>query len=96
MSAGIYIHIPFCIKKCSYCDFYSVSYDEPLKDLYLKALLKEIDRASFAGEIKTVYIGGGTPSLLSPSEVEVIVNKLSRKFRLSHEAEITVDRKAHV
>ncbi|MEC4685704.1 MAG: radical SAM family heme chaperone HemW [Nitrospirota bacterium] len=91
MSAAIYIHIPFCIKKCNYCDFYSIPFNEPIKDRYLKALMKEIEMTPFAGKVETIYIGGGTPSLLSPSEVEAIINKLEQKFHISHGAEITLE-----
>ncbi len=91
MSAAIYIHIPFCIKKCNYCDFSSIVFNEPVKDRYLKALMREIEMASFAGKVETVYIGGGTPSLLTPSEVEKIINKLEQKFHLLHGAEVTLE-----
>ena len=61
---GLYVHIPFCTKKCFYCDFVSVPYDEGLADNYLKAL--EIEAQKYKGAtIDTVYIGGGTPSTLS-------------------------------
>jgi oxygen-independent coproporphyrinogen-3 oxidase len=91
MSAAIYIHIPFCIKKCNYCDFSSIAFNEPVKDRYLKALMREIEMASFAGKVETIYIGGGTPSLLAPSEVEEIINKLEQKFHLLHGAEVTLE-----
>ncbi len=91
MSAAIYIHIPFCIKKCNYCDFTSIPFNEPIKDRYLKALMKEIETTPFAGKIETVYIGGGTPSLLEPSEIETIINKLEQKFHLVPKVEITLE-----
>ena len=91
MSAAIYIHIPFCIKKCNYCDFSSIAFNEPVKDCYMKALMKEIEMASFTGKIETVYIGGGTPSLLQPSEIEAIINKLEQKFHLVPGVEITLE-----
>ncbi len=91
MSTAIYIHIPFCIRKCNYCDFYSVAFSPALKKRYLRALLKEIDRAPAAGEIDTVYIGGGTPSLLDPTEVETIMSRIARRFHLSRDAEVSLE-----
>ncbi|VAX34431.1 Hypothetical radical SAM family enzyme in heat shock gene cluster, similarity with CPO of BS HemN-type [hydrothermal vent metagenome] len=91
MSAAIYIHIPFCIKKCNYCDFSSIVFNEPVKDCYMKALMKEIEMSSFTGKIETVYIGGGTPSLLEPSEIEAIIYKLEQKFHLVPGVEITLE-----
>jgi len=91
MSAAIYIHIPFCMRKCNYCDFYSVAFSPHLKDRYMKALMKEIETAYFAGEIATVYIGGGTPSLLAPSEVEAVMDRIARNFHLIHDAEVTLE-----
>lgn len=76
--AGIYIHIPFCHAKCSYCDFYS----GPLKvntDQYVDALLREWDarKTELNGEtVNTIYIGGGTPSLLSMSQLDRIIDRL--------------------
>ena len=63
--ASLYIHIPFCVKKCAYCDFFSVPYDESSALAYTDALCKELYlKSDSAAELKTVYIGGGTPSLL--------------------------------
>jgi oxygen-independent coproporphyrinogen-3 oxidase len=60
---GLYIHIPFCKRKCFYCDFISFNYDEHKADDYIKALFKE-SRKYKKEKISTVYIGGGTPSML--------------------------------
>ncbi|RMG70285.1 MAG: radical SAM protein, partial [Nitrospirae bacterium] len=68
--SGIYIHFPFCIRKCHYCDFYSIPLQDDLKKQFLESLKKEISLYSdYKDEIETIYIGGGTPSLLSASEV---------------------------
>ncbi|MCK9305590.1 MAG: radical SAM family heme chaperone HemW, partial [Bacteroidales bacterium] len=80
---GIYIHIPFCSRFCNYCDFYSRIYRENLADQYTEALIREAElRSSFfeGAEIDTIYIGGGTPSLLSAGQLEKIVNGLKKNF----------------
>lgn len=91
---GIYIHIPFCERKCSYCDFYSIENQEHKKD-YLTALSEEIQIvADMIGNdscTDTVYFGGGTPSLLSPLEVEAILDRLTVKFKIDKDAEITLE-----
>jgi len=93
--SGIYIHIPFCEKKCFYCDFYSV---EKLsdKDKFVDYLIKEIDL--FTGRYKmlteefdSVFLGGGTPSLLSPEQMKKIIDKLRCTFSIIHDAEWTVE-----
>jgi oxygen-independent coproporphyrinogen-3 oxidase len=87
---GLYIHIPFCVSKCRYCDFYSVIAAPELMDRYVDALLAEAD--SYSGEsFATLYIGGGTPSLLGPARLEKIVNGLSRRFDLEHLQEATIE-----
>ena len=87
---GIYIHIPFCIRKCPYCDFYSVSSDEDLRRNYLSALKNQI--LSFGRvEADTVYFGGGTPSLLDPREIADIMALLRRQFDISSGAEVTME-----
>lgn len=92
--AGIYIHIPFCVRKCSYCDFYSVT-DRSLIPRYIDALLKEIDlrsASSFSGLVfDSIYFGGGTPSLLSPAHISCILSRLNQKFSLTAQQEITLE-----
>ena len=90
-SAGVYIHIPFCISKCSYCDFYSLPIDAALKKAYIAALTNEITALSYPGIIKTIYIGGGTPSLLAASEIELILNTLQKQFSIVENPEITME-----
>ena len=91
----LYIHIPFCIAKCDYCDFYSIpvgrcgSYD-PSK--YVNALLKEMDlRRDIAGDLRTVYLGGGTPTLLSVEQVTAIISGAREIFSIDSGAEITIE-----
>ncbi|MGC8595976.1 MAG: radical SAM family heme chaperone HemW [Candidatus Kryptoniota bacterium] len=91
---GIYIHIPFCQKKCSYCDFYSIENQEQRKR-YLHALIEEIvlvaDRLGKHNSADTIYFGGGTPSILSPSEIDVILETLNDKFAIDENAEISIE-----
>ncbi|HYO91645.1 MAG TPA: radical SAM family heme chaperone HemW, partial [Pyrinomonadaceae bacterium] len=93
--AGIYIHIPFCRARCSYCDFATGTYDAPLAERYVRALTREI-RAFPAlenetREADTIYFGGGTPSLLSPAQVETILEAVHERFRISASAEVTME-----
>lgn len=90
--AGIYIHIPFCRKACHYCNFH-FSTSLQLKNGFLAALLKEIDLTDNKGEeaIETIYLGGGTPSLLEKHELDAIIKKLRDAFTISPDAEITLE-----
>ena len=88
-SIGLYIHIPFCKKKCLYCSFYSVKSDEVSETLFL-ALLEEIQ--SFRDKhicVDTIFIGGGTPSLLTTSQMERLFEEINRSFNVS--GEITIE-----
>lgn len=88
---SIYIHIPFCERKCSYCAFVSfwLSYAE--RERYINSLLDEIDNFSTTKKVKTIYLGGGTPSLLSKDEIFAIFSKLREKFDIDKNAEITIE-----
>ncbi|MBS3906324.1 MAG: radical SAM family heme chaperone HemW [Syntrophaceae bacterium] len=88
---GLYIHIPFCLSKCSYCDFYSSTSISAVPD-FLNGLFKEMEmvRNRF-NPFDTVYIGGGTPSLLSPKQLENILIKVRKNFDLLSDAEITIE-----
>lgn len=91
--AGIYIHIPFCKSKCNYCNFYSVVGLKD-KDNYVNSILKEIElQKDYLGTLKinTVYFGGGTPSLLSATEINNIIEKINSVFNLSEYPEITLE-----
>jgi putative oxygen-independent coproporphyrinogen III oxidase len=90
-STGIYIHIPFCQRKCRYCDFYSVSDLQRIPD-YLEALHKEMALAATPhAKADTLYIGGGTPSLLTPRQVGQIVDWAAQYFNLEAGAEMTLE-----
>jgi oxygen-independent coproporphyrinogen-3 oxidase len=88
---GLYIHIPFCLSKCHYCDFYSLTSISAVPD-FLDALFKEMEmyRNGF-NSFDTVYIGGGTPSLLSPQQLENILVRILGNFDLVSDSEITVE-----
>ena len=94
-SLGIYIHIPFCIKKCGYCDFCSFpASSEELKVEYVNELCRRI--AQYNGKaggysVDTVYFGGGTPSTLSADLIERILSELRSTFCISADAEITIE-----
>ncbi len=93
---GIYIHIPFCIAKCNYCDFYSVPIGRSMdwQEQYIRGLVAEIkQRASFydGQRIITIYIGGGTPSLLTAGQIDRLLTKLAAAFPLSSDIEITME-----
>lgn len=91
--AGIYIHIPFCKRACHYCNFH-FSTSLLLKNDFIGALLSEIElQRNYLGkaEIKTIYFGGGTPSLLSVNELGRIFEKLQAVFNIAAEAEITLE-----
>ncbi len=92
--AGIYIHIPFCRSRCSYCDFATGMYEAAVAERYVSNLVLEIE--SF-GEVEapepvdTIFFGGGTPSVLSSDQVEMILNAARTRFTVSAEAEVTLE-----
>lgn len=91
--AGIYIHIPFCKQACHYCDFH-FSTTLKHKDAMIEALLSELKiRKDYLGDenIKTIYFGGGTPSLLSAKEIQSILKQIQEDFYLVNEPEITLE-----
>jgi oxygen-independent coproporphyrinogen-3 oxidase len=91
--AGIYIHVPFCRRKCHYCNFFSIS-SLKYKQHFLDALHEEIwlQRTYLADqEIHSVYVGGGTPSLMDPSEISKILEEIRKYYILSEDAEITLE-----
>src|SRR5256714_2246928 len=92
--AGLYIHIPFCRARCSYCDFATGMYESDAADRYVRALVSEIERWSEvreAREVDTIYFGGGKPSLLSIQQIETILNEVRARFQVSGAAEITLE-----
>ena len=91
--SSLYVHIPFCERKCLYCDFYSVEDPEPMED-FLGALAREISlRRTEAGQVtfETLFFGGGTPSLLAPRQLESILSRLHAAYRIAPTAEVTLE-----
>ena len=87
---GLYIHIPFCKKKCSYCDFVSFSDKDSLIEKYKEAVIKEIKNKDISKyKINTIYIGGGTPSILESRDISDIINEV--KEYILNNAEITIE-----
>lgn len=91
MSAiGLYVHIPFCTIQCPYCNFYKKPYNLKLETQFLKAVAT--DAASYASEpISTIYLGGGTPSALSPSGLTQLIESLTQQFDLTAVTEFTIE-----
>jgi len=93
----LYIHIPFCVKKCAYCDFLSGPQDEETIEQYVVGLLDEIhahgSKKDFVSsyEVTSIFLGGGTPSILNASQTQRIFETLKTKFKISQEAEITIE-----
>ena len=89
--AGVYIHIPFCVVKCPYCDFYSLPARPDEMDRYLSALLSEIGAAPTGTTAETVYFGGGTPILFGPKRLSSVMDALKKRFLFQSGAEITLE-----
>ena len=90
---GIYVHIPFCRKKCKYCDFISfASYEEKYKE-YAECLIKEIRNKKIEKPkaISTIYLGGGTPSILESEDIVKILNAIKERFEIEENCEITIE-----
>ena len=89
---GIYIHIPFCKQKCSYCDFVSFANKETYEQQYIEAVKKEIEyKAKTKYQISTIYIGGGTPSFINEKHIADILKVIRDKFDVNKDAEITIE-----
>jgi len=90
-SWGLYVHVPFCRRKCRYCDFYSVA-SRSLVPAYLDAVVREARfYADAAGSVNTVYVGGGTPSLLDSAQLRILFDALHDAFDIAPSAEITLE-----
>ncbi len=89
---ALYVHTPFCVKKCAYCDFNSISYKEGLADDYLKALEKEMDRAVLKSRrFKTIYIGGGTPTALNEKQLTKLLGLIKCRVDNRDLVEYTIE-----
>lgn len=89
----IYIHIPFCVKKCDYCDFLSGPSGPEEQTDYVQALLREIDtvKEGKGRSVSSIFIGGGTPSVLDAGFIGEILNRIRNKFQIQNDAEITIE-----
>ena len=90
--AGIYIHIPFCKQACNYCDFH-FSTSLKRKNELISSICKEIQlrKNEISGDIKTIYFGGGTPSILKTEEINLIINEVYHNFKVEDNIEITLE-----
>lgn len=93
---GLYVHIPFCLRKCDYCDFYSIPLKDPqLTARYASCAAREAELISQGGgadlTVAAIYLGGGTPSLLSPGMVAGLLNTFQQCFQVDEEAEISME-----
>ena len=92
MNRGIYIHVPYCVKKCPYCDFYSVIFDESSASAYTDAVISAIKSYNGKGlSADTIYFGGGTPNLMGSERIGAILSAIKENFVLSSGAEITLE-----
>ncbi len=93
-NAGVYLHIPFCRSRCSYCDFATGLYESGAASRYVKTLTEEIanwHEVSDPPDVDTIYLGGGTPSLLTPAQLESVLSAVSSRFRVQSNAEVTME-----
>lgn len=89
---GLYIHIPFCLHKCYYCNFNSIPIDNSfLLKQYTEALIKEIQNRKNSTIIKTIYLGGGTPTILPVQNIEKIFNIIFKNFKILNHPEISIE-----
>ncbi|MFM8944100.1 MAG: radical SAM protein [Actinomycetota bacterium] len=94
MSAGIYVHIPFCLTRCGYCDFNAYAGLDDLAPSYVDALVAEaaLHAGDWRGEVvDTVYLGGGTPTLLPTASIARVLDALRDGFEVAADAEITIE-----
>jgi oxygen-independent coproporphyrinogen III oxidase len=92
--AGIYIHIPFCRSRCSYCDFATGIYNVDAASRYVRAVARELDsyaETSAPEIVDTIYFGGGTPSLLSSDQLQRLLDNVYRRFQVTDDVEVTLE-----
>lgn len=88
---GLYIHVPFCQSRCLYCDFYSTTLSDDVRSAYVRALCQEMALRRTDEPVATVYLGGGTPSTLSATQLEAVFEGIKRNFRVLPDAEVTIE-----
>jgi putative oxygen-independent coproporphyrinogen III oxidase len=92
--AGIYVHVPFCLTRCGYCDFNAYAGLDALKPSYLEALFQEVELAAPAWhgeEFVSVFLGGGTPTTMEPADLKALLAHLRDRFALTRQAEVTIE-----
>ena len=90
----LYIHIPFCVRKCAYCDFLSFPSGEEERERYVECLTEEIEEAgAVSGRyvVTAIFLGGGTPSVLTPEQTKGILEAVKKSFYVAEDAEITTE-----
>jgi putative oxygen-independent coproporphyrinogen III oxidase len=94
MTAGVYVHVPFCLTRCGYCDFNAYAGLDHLQPRYVRALLREADMVAPAWEAETfvsVFVGGGTPTTLDRSALRLLLGQLRDRFDVADDAEVTIE-----
>ena len=89
--ASVYIHVPFCARRCGYCDFTLVARKDHLADQYLDAITLELDQAADSEPLETVYYGGGTPSHLTADRLARLLQLINDRFDIREDAEVTLE-----
>ena len=87
----VYVHIPFCVRKCRYCDFLSAPADAVVREKYVEVLEKQTERWALPGRTVSVFLGGGTPSVLNTEQAGRIVDAVHRCFELTSDCEVTME-----
>ena len=92
---SLYVHLPWCVRKCPYCDFNSYTAGENApRERYLAALLRDVEVEAKRGngrELISVFLGGGTPSLFSPQQIGLLLDRIATSFALASDVEITME-----
>lgn len=91
---SIYLHIPFCVRKCKYCDFLSYAAEKPEREAYVELLIMEIEKQSLFYkdfQVVSIFVGGGTPSILEGKLMERLLNTVKSRFNITENPEITVE-----
>lgn len=90
----LYVHIPFCVQKCLYCDFLSMPVDESVRRHYVNKLIEEIEQKAESYQtyqVTSLFLGGGTPSILSGTQITEMIEALQKNFSIEKDAEITIE-----
>ena len=90
-SLGLYLLIPFCSSICNYCNFNRGLFEDELKDRYLTSLREEISRTGDGSMVDSIFFGGGTPSLLDPSELDRVVATCREVYKVRGDVEVTME-----